>query len=119
MKGRDVRKFLFDILQAARLLEDFVADVSLDQYEGNAMLRSAVERQFQIIGEALVLTLRASPDLGARISHTREIIAFRNILVHAYADIAHEIVWSAVRQDLPVLQQEVQNLLAELNGTKG
>ena len=119
MKTRDARVYLFDILQAASLLEDFLADASLAEYERNALLRSAVERQFQIIGEALVQALRASPELGAQISHARQIVAFRNILVHGYADIAHEIVWSTVRDDLPLLQTEVQAILAVQGGATG
>jgi uncharacterized protein with HEPN domain len=86
----------------------------LAEYAGDAILRSAVERQFITIGEALTQLLRLMPDLQARISNTRRIIAFRNILVHGYAEVAHDIVWSALQDDLLVLGEEVNALLCEM-----
>ena len=115
MKPRDLRKYLFDIIEAARLLAEFASGKTLAQYEADAMLRSAVERQFQIIGEALTQALRVNPQLEERISHTRQIIAFRNILVHGYADVANDIVWIALQEDLPVLHREVEALMRVLD----
>lgn len=53
MRQRDVRVYLFDIVQAARSVEEFTAGKTLTDYEASLLLRSAVERQFEIIGEAL------------------------------------------------------------------
>ena len=81
------------------------------------MLRSAVERQFEIIGEALVQALRLDLSLSSRISNTGRIIAFRNRLIHGYASIADEIVWGILEANLNTIHKEVAALMREL--TKG
>jgi uncharacterized protein with HEPN domain len=84
------------------------------------MLRSAVERQFEIIGEALAQLARLNEDLASRISEHRRIIAFRNILIHGYApappapsSMDSRIVWDVVQTRLPALRREVAELMAE------
>jgi len=109
----EARKYLFDITEAAGLLQQFVAGKKWEDYEGDALLRSTVERQFEIIGEALRRVVQLQPDLAGRISNTRRIIAFRNRLIHAYASVANEVVWGVLEQDLPHLIQEARDLLEE------
>lgn len=75
------------------------------------MLRAAVERQFEIIGEALRRLLTEDPSTATRISEHARIIAFRNILAHGYADIDDRIVWGIVESNLPSLLAEVESLL--------
>ena len=118
-RRREPRVYLLDIQQAIDLLRVAVRGKTVAEYERDAILRSAVERQFVIIGEALTQVLRLMPELQTRISHTRQIIAFRNILVHGYADIAHDVVWAALQEDLPVLHREVDALLRELGNAEG
>jgi uncharacterized protein with HEPN domain len=77
------------------------------------MLRFAVERSFAIIGEALVQLVRVDPALAGRITDLRSIIAFRNILVHAYAQVDDKIVWGIVQSKLPLLIREVDALMKE------
>lgn len=77
------------------------------------MLRSAVERQFEIIGEALVQLSRLDEALAARISEYRRIIAFRNILIHGYAQVDDRIVWDILETKLPILRREVRMLLEQ------
>ena len=77
------------------------------------MLRFAVERAFSIIGEALAQLSRVDPALAARITDSRSIIGFRNILTHAYAQIDDRIVWGIVQSKLPILIREVDTLVAE------
>lgn len=110
---RDVRTWLFDIQQACSLLAEFTSGKSLDDYRSDAMLRSAVERQFEIIGEALSQFLRVSPALGSRISNPRQIIAFRNRLIHGYATIDDEVVWGVLEASLPMLIRDIEELLSE------
>ena len=74
------------------------------------MLRAAVERQFEIIGEALRRLAKSDAATAARISEAERIVAFRNILAHGYADIDDQIVWSLVRSKLPGLLKEVESL---------
>jgi uncharacterized protein with HEPN domain len=77
------------------------------------MLRLAVERAFAIIGEALVQLARVDNVLAGRITNFRGIVAFRNILIHAYAQIDDRIVWGIVESKLPVLMREVDELMGE------
>ena len=77
------------------------------------MLRSAVERQFEIIGEALNQLLRREPGIREKISDASLVIAFRNRLIHGYASVSDEVVWGVVERYLPVLLREVRDLLRE------
>ena len=107
----EARKYLFDIQQAADLINTFCAGRNFADYQRDPMLRSAVERQFEIIGEAISGLARLDPKLAERLTEYRRIIAFRNILTHAYATIDDRIVWGVVESKLPLLRQEVKNLL--------
>ena len=108
----EARKYLFDIQQAVNLIEGFCAGRSFADYQQDPMLRSAVERQFEIVGEADSRLAQLSPALAERLTEYRRIIAFRNILIHAYATIDVRIVWGVVEGRLPQLRVEVENLLA-------
>jgi uncharacterized protein with HEPN domain len=111
MKQPDVRKFLHDIKTACDLISEFVSGRTLDEYLGDPMLRSAVERQFEIVGEALNQSSRVDPSLLDRITDARRIIAFRNRLVHGYSSVSDEVVWGIVEGSLPRLLTEVAVLL--------
>jgi uncharacterized protein with HEPN domain len=107
----EARKYLFDIQQAIDLIDGFRAGKSFADYRQDAMLRSAVERQFEIVGEAISRLAQLNPALAERLTEYRRIIAFRNILIHAYATIDDRIVWGVIEGKLPQLRQEVKNLL--------
>jgi uncharacterized protein with HEPN domain len=111
---RDPRAYLWDVQQAANAIDQFVADLDAASYAQNALVRSAVERQFEIIGEALNRLSKISPDLAQQVPHLREIIGFRNVLIHGYAAIDHARVWQIVETSLPGLHEAVSALLAEL-----
>jgi uncharacterized protein with HEPN domain len=107
----EAKKDLEDIRLAAELIAQFTAGRTFGQYAADALLRSGVERQFEIIGEALKRLEREEPSVVSCIGHSERIIAFRNILVHGYDIVEHRVVWDVVQNDLPVLLQEVQTLL--------
>ncbi len=107
------KKYLFDIQQAAGLLTDFARGKSFADFQGDPMLRSAVERQFEIIGEALTKLAKIDQETAALISEHRRIIAFRNILIHGYAQIDDRLVWGVLDSKLPTLSEEVKKLLEE------
>jgi uncharacterized protein with HEPN domain len=109
----DSKKYLYDIREAASRIADFTSGKTLDDYRANAMLRSAVERQFEIIGEALAQLARLDEKIVARVSEHGRIIAFRNILIHGYAGIDERLVWDIVQAKLPVLRREIEALLNE------
>ncbi len=110
----DVAKFLEDVRQACVLLEDFTRGKSLADYLADAMLRAAVEREFILIGEALLQASKKDPALDQSISSLRQIIGFRNILVHGYALTQHRLVWGVVENDLAPLKLQVEALLAQI-----
>jgi uncharacterized protein with HEPN domain len=110
---REARKYLFDIQQAAMLVARFTDGRSLDDYLADPMMRSAVERQFEIVGEALTKLRQLDGALAARISEYRRIIAFRNILIHGYANVDDRLVWEVVETKLPTLRREIDELLSE------
>jgi uncharacterized protein with HEPN domain len=103
----EARKYLYDIQEATGLATQFTAGKSFEEYQRSPMLRLAVERAFAIIGEALVQLARVDPAIAQGITDFRSIIAFRNILIHAYAQIDDRIVWDIVESKLPVLSREV------------
>ena len=76
------------------------------------MLRSAVERQFEVIGEALNQMVQREPGIREKISDAPLIIASRNRLIHGYASVSDEVVWGVIERYLPVLSSEVQVLLS-------
>ncbi len=104
---------LHDILQAANAVKAFVAGRDFDAYSSDEQLRSAVERKFEIMGEALNRIRRDEPVLLERIRDHREIVSFRNILIHGYDAIDDRIVWDVIETDLETLSQDVQAILSE------
>lgn len=103
------RKYLSDILIAIELIENFTSDISdFDEYERDLKTQSAVERQLVIIGEALNKLKKSEPDLI--IENGRQMIGFRNRLVHAYDSIDNSIVWVILKKHLTNLKSEIEEL---------
>ena len=113
MLPREVRKYLFDVAQACDFLVQFTKEKTFTDYASDPLLRSAVERQFEIIGEALKQALSLDTSLSSRVSGSSRIIAFRNRLIHGYASVSNEVVWGIVEANLPTLCREVEALLKE------
>ena len=80
------------------------------------MLRSAVERQFEIVGEALNQLAKLAPDLAEQIPDLPRIVASRNILIHGYAVVDNAIVWRVIQENLPGLLSVLERLLADPDG---
>ncbi|WP_018682684.1 HepT-like ribonuclease domain-containing protein [Actinokineospora enzanensis] len=112
---RDPRAYLWDALRAAGLLAEFTASKSFADYQADAMLRSAAERQFEIIGEALNNLSKIDAELAARVPDLRRIVAFRNILIHGYATVDDALVWQVLTDKLPGLERVLRELLAEFD----
>jgi uncharacterized protein with HEPN domain len=111
MISSEAAAFLWDAQRAAERMIRFTAGRSYDDYLEDDMLRSAVERQFEIIGEAFTGLRRLDPALAAQLADLPKAIAFRNVLIHDYAAINHQIVWDAIRDDLPRLRASLTQLL--------
>jgi uncharacterized protein with HEPN domain len=105
------QKYFFDIEQAASQLQAFIAGTTREQYLVNAMAQAAVERQFEIIGEATAQLAKIDAASAELIPDYRRLIAFRNILIHGYADVDHELVWELTQTRLPELLRAVNPLM--------
>ncbi len=106
-------KWLQDILDACELIQTAGAGRTLADYEHDRVLRSAVERNFEIIGEALNRIRQNDPALADRIPESRAIIGFRNLLIHGYDSIDHSRVWEVIRKDVPQLRLQITQFLKE------
>lgn len=112
---RDPRTYLWDAVQAADHVMDFTHSQTFDDYTADLLLRSGVERQLEIVGEALSQMSHVDAELAARIPHLGNVVGFRNVLVHGYAEVDDDIVWQVVHEDLPGLRSLPQTLLDELD----
>ena len=90
---------------------EFIGSRTFADYASDAMLRSAVERQLEIVGEALAQLARIDPATASQISEYQRIIAFRNILIHGYLEIDHRIVWNVLELKLPTVRRQAEALL--------
>jgi uncharacterized protein with HEPN domain len=113
MRPRDVRIPLFDMLQAADAVAAFLADRTWEQYQDDLMLRSAVERQFEILGEAMTRVLRIEPALEVRLEDARGVVDFRNVIAHDYDRLSDRAVWDIAQDHLPALREAVAAVLEE------
>ena len=110
---RDPRAFLWDVRESALAIQQFTAGMDAAAYAGNAMAQAAVERKFEIIGEALGQLAKADASMAARIPDLPQIVAFRNQLIHGYATVNVGTVWTITQNALPVLLSAVHSLLDE------
>lgn len=102
-------KYLSDILMAIDLIEKFTVDVNdFNAYSTDLKTQSAVERQLSIIGEALNKFNKIETSI--EIENDKQIIGFRNRLVHAYDSIDSSIVWAILKVHLPKLKEEIGQL---------
>ncbi len=104
---------LHDVLQSGRAIKGFISNRTFESYTSDELLRSAVERKFEIMGEAINRIKRDEPSLLSRIRNYRDIISFRNILVHGYDTIDDRIVWGVIEEDLDDLVEDVEKLLQQ------
>jgi uncharacterized protein with HEPN domain len=109
--ARDLSAYLQDIFEACNSIEDVMSGVSLEEYRSKRAVRSAVEREFIIIGEALRRVSALDELLFSSISNSRAIVDFRNLLAHDYGAVDDDAVFGLVYSDLIVLKAEVGELL--------
>lgn len=105
------QKLLEDMRQGIEAVCQFVDNKTEADFLSNLQLRMAVERGFEIIGEALNQLRRIEPALAESFTDWRAIISFRNVLIHGYSVIDHVKTWEIVQNDLTILRQEVAERL--------
>ena len=106
----EIKKYLFDINESIKTIEAFLGEKpNFGMYKNNKMLRRAVEREFEIIGEAMTRINKLNPDI--QITSKMQIINMRNRVIHGYDKIDDEIVWGVIIRHLPVLKKEILLLM--------
>ena len=110
------KKLLKDVLDAIDLLVQFSAGKTFADYERDPMLRAAVEREFEIVGEARQQFRAKDPETANAIPEHRRIVAFRNVLIHGYAQLENRLVWEALTSRLDPVRSAVRGLLESPRG---
>lgn len=106
----ELRKYLTDILFAVSEIESFIGEKkNFNRFRKSALIRAAVERKLEIIGEAMNNALQLDDNLP--ISNARRIVNTRNKIIHGYDEVDEVMIWEIVIKHLPILQKEVQFLL--------
>ena len=110
----DARVLLADVDSAATDIARFTEGMNRETYARDARTQAAVERKFEIIGEALNRLHQTFPEIAERIPRLREAVSFRNLLIHGYAVVIPDRVWDYAENDLPELRRIAQALLGEM-----
>ena len=106
----EIKKYLFDIKESIDSIESYLdGKKNFNVYLENKMLRRAIEREFEIIGEAMNQIDKL--DKNITISSKAKIISMRNRVIHGYDKIDNEIIWGIIVKHLPKLKIEIANLL--------
>ena len=109
----DKKAWLYDILNAILEIEGFFNDSPKEfaKYQSDVRTRRAVERNIEIIGEALSRILKS--DETILITNSRKIVDTRNRIIHGYDSVSDDVIWGIVIRHLPTLKTEVETLLVE------
>lgn len=107
----EVKTWLYDILNAIHEIESFLADRPKDfsLYQKDIKTKRAVERNIEIIGEAMNRILASNAEIV--LSNSRKIVDTRNRIIHGYDTVSDEIIWSIAIKHLPILKAEIEQLL--------
>ena len=111
--ARDISAYLCDIIDACDSIASILEGISFEAFAATREKRSAVEREFILIGEATSVMAKFWPDSFNLLSDGRKAIGFRNILTHNYASVDHETVYETALQDVPKLRRECVEILRE------
>ena len=106
----EIKKYLFDIQESIDSIEKYLGEKrDFKVYSADKMLRRAIEREFEIIGEAMNRIEKLDPTLN--ISSKKKIINMHNRVIHGYDKIDDELIWGTIVRHLPLLKIEIGNLL--------
>ena len=112
MGKKSVKKYLYDVQQSVDSIFEYLGEKrDFFEYERNKLLRRAVERELEIIGEAVKHLLELEESIS--IDNARRIVDLRNFVIHGYDKVDNVIIWGILSKDLPKLKQQVDALMAE------
>lgn len=104
-----IKQYLFDIEQSIADVELFMASIhSYEEFAGSKLIRRAIEREIEIIGEAMNRILAI--DSSIQISNARQIVDTRNKIIHGYDEVDDLVIYGIVRKHIPLLKKEIQEL---------
>ena len=106
--NKEARKRLLDALNACHNIQIFLTHKTLNDYLSDLLLRSGVERQFEIVGEALRQADVLDPDIQDSVPDLRLIVGMRNRIIHGYNVVDNKVVWDTVHTDLPRLAEQLK-----------
>ena len=109
----NIKTWLYDILGSINEIESYFVDTPklFEVYQNDLRTKRAVERNIEIIGEAMSRILKE--DNHIQISNSKKIVDVRNRIIHGYDSVSDDVIWGIVIKNLPVLQKEVEVLLGE------
>jgi uncharacterized protein with HEPN domain len=107
---REVRAYVLDIVEACDAIALDTKDLELDAYRANRQIRSAVEREFITIGEAIATLRQHAPGVFGRITQAQQIVDFRNQLTHAYMTVNDTVVGGIAIRNAPLPRRECADL---------
>ena len=109
----NIKTWLYDILNAIHEIESFFIDRPKEflNYQNDLRTKRAVERNIEIIGEAMNRILKQ--DETIKITNSRRIVDLRNRIIHGYDSVSDDVIWAVVIRNLPMLQTEIEQLLGE------
>src|SRR5436190_17649570 len=99
----ETKRRLLDALEACRAIQQFSTGIDYDVFLRDEMRQAALERKFEILGEALNRAEQSDPELADRLPELRRIIGMRNRIIHGYDAVDEEILWDAVQFKIPLL----------------
>ncbi|SEB94691.1 Uncharacterized conserved protein, contains HEPN domain [Paramicrobacterium humi] len=114
----EVGAHLWDTVEAARLVHEFASGKTEKEFNSDVLMRSAIERQLEVLGEALNRLRRDDPETAARVPDLEKIAGMRNVIAHEYGSIDYEIVWRATT-GVPALIPILDELVNEALGAAG
>ena len=108
MPLRNPQKYLYDIVDCCKFILEMTKDKTVDDYKNDRIFRSALERELQIVGEAMLQLDNLNPEISERIAEHRNIIGFRHVLVHGYANLDPDTVWNVVETKVSILLEQAK-----------
>ncbi len=113
MSLHNPKKYLYDIINCSEFVLELTKDKTAEDYKNDRVFRSALERELQIIGEAILQLDRLSPETVEKISEHRSIIGFRHVLVHGYDSLDPDTIWNVVETKIALLLKQTKELLLQ------
>jgi uncharacterized protein with HEPN domain len=115
---RDPRAYLTDVIVACDAILEATRGLGFQEYLASRLVRSSVEREFMIVGEAMGALLRTMPEIETAVPQARRVVSFRHRLAHEYAFIDDELVWVVAERQVAPLRDACAELLARMDAER-